>query len=233
MRFVIALVISFALIWLCAKPLKKYPVPFYLGAVALLGLYFWGSATGVRNEVWSYFQPLMQRCALAFLLFSIVMFVGVLGEKNPLRTHLMPIRRQLSILACIFAVGHIAFYAASYVPRLTSAFTGNLAFSLGLAALITALMALLWVTSFSVVKHAMKAVSWKRVQRLAYPFYAVLTYAPGAAAHAKRPCGQRCGRAKHRRIPIVMGAYAVVLRLRKALADRRTEATAATPRPRP
>ena len=53
MRFVIALVISFALIWLCAKPLKKYPVPFYLGAVALLGLYFWGSATGVRNEIWS------------------------------------------------------------------------------------------------------------------------------------------------------------------------------------
>ena len=78
MRFVIALVISFALIWLCAKPLKKYPVPFYLGAIVLLGLYFWGSATGVRNEIWSYFQPLMQRCALAFLLFSIVMFVGVL-----------------------------------------------------------------------------------------------------------------------------------------------------------
>ena len=163
MRFVIALVISFALIWLCAKPLKKYPVPFYLGAIVLLGLYFWGSATGVRNEIWSYFQPLMQRCALAFLLFSIVMFVGVLGEKNPLRTHLMPIRRQLSILACIFAVGHIAFYAASYVPRLTSAFTGNLAFSLGLAALITALMAVLWVTSAQRVKHAMKAASWKRV----------------------------------------------------------------------
>ena len=78
MRFVIALVVSFALVWLCAKPLKKYPVPFYLGAIVLLGLYFWGSATGVRNEIWSYFQPLMQRCALAFLLFSIVMFVGVL-----------------------------------------------------------------------------------------------------------------------------------------------------------
>ena len=92
MRFVIALVISFALVWLCAKPLKKHPVPFYLGAIALLGLYFWGTATSVRNEVWAYFQPLMQRCALAFLLFSIVMFVGVLGERNPLRVHLMPIR---------------------------------------------------------------------------------------------------------------------------------------------
>lgn len=43
MRFVIALVISFALVWLCAKPLKKHPVPFYLGAIALLGLYFWGT----------------------------------------------------------------------------------------------------------------------------------------------------------------------------------------------
>lgn len=228
MRFVIALVISFALIWLCAKPLKKYPVPFYLGAIVLLGLYFWGSATGVRNEIWSYFQPLMQRCALAFLLFSIVMFVDVLGEKNPLRTHLMPIRRQLSILACIFAVGHIAFYAASYVPRLTSAFTGNLAFSLGLAALITALMAVLWVTSFSEVKHAMKAASWKRVQRLAYPFY-VLTYVhlalllmPSALA------GNDVAVLSIAVYSIVMGAY-VVLRLRKALADRRTEATATTP----
>lgn len=61
----------------------------------------------------------------------------------------MPIRRQLSILACIFACGHIAFYGASYLPRLASAFSGNLAFSLGLAALITALMVVLWVTSAS------------------------------------------------------------------------------------
>ena len=140
----------------------------------------------------------------------------------------MPIRRQLSILACIFAVGHIAFYAASYVPRLTSAFTGNLAFSLGLAALITALMAVLWVTSFSVVKHAMKAASWKRVQRLAYPFY-VLTYVhlalllmPSALA------GNDVAVLSIAVYSIVMGAY-VVLRLRKALADRRTEATVATP----
>lgn len=226
MRFVIALVISFALVWLCAKPLKKHPVPFYLGAIALLGLYFWGTATGVRNEVWAYFQPLMQRCALAFLLFSIVMFVGVLGERNPLRVHLMPIRRQLSILACIFACGHIAFYASSYVPRLASAFTGNLAFSLGLAALITALMVVLWATSAQRVKHTMKAASWKRMQRLAYPFY-VLTYVhlalllmPSAMA------GNNVAVLSIAVYSIVMGAY-VVLRLRKAAADRLAEPAAA------
>ena len=228
MRFVIALVLSFALVWLCAKPLKKYPIPFYLGAVVLVGLYFWGSATGVRGEAWSVFQPLMQRCALAFLLFSIVMFVGVLGECNPLRVHLMPIRRQLSILACIFACGHIAFYASSYVPRLASAFTGNLAFSLGLAALITALMVVLWATSAQRVKHAMKAASWKRVQRLAYPFY-VLTYVhlalllmPSAAA------SNDVAVLSIAVYSVVMGAY-VVLRVAKALADRRAMATATTP----
>lgn len=226
MRFIVALVLSFALVWLCAKPLKKHPAPFYLGAVALVGLYFWGVSTGVRGEAWSFFQPLMQRCALAFLLFSVVMFVGVLDERNPLRVHLMPIRRQLSILACIFACGHIAFYAASYVPRLTSALTGNLAFSLGLAALITALMAVLWVTSAQRVKHAMKAASWKRVQRLAYPFY-LLTYVhlalllmPSALA------GNDVAVLSIVVYSAVVVAYAV-LRLRKAAADRLAEAAIA------
>ena len=227
MRFVVALILSFALVWLCAKPLKKHPVPFYLGAVALVALYFWGVSANVRGEAWSYFQPLMQRCALAFLLFSIVMFVGVLGEKNPLRVHLMPIRRQLSILACIFAVGHIVFYAASYVPRLTSAFSGNLAFSLGLAALITALMAVLWVTAAKRVKHAMSAVNWKRVQRLAYPFY-VLTYVhlalllmPSAVA------GNGVAVLSIAVYSAVMGAY-VVLRVAKALRDRAADAAPAS-----
>lgn len=218
MRFVIALILSFALVWAFAKPLKKYPVPFYLGAIALLGLYFWGTSVGVRGEAWSYFQPLMQRCALAFLLFSIVMFVGVLSERNPLRVHLMPIRRQLSILACIFAVGHIVFYSASYIPRITSAFSGNLAFSLGLAALITALMVVLWVTSFQVVKHGMKALTWKRVQRLAYPFY-VLTYVHLALLLMPSALvGNTVAVVSIAVYSVIMGAY-VVLRTAKALRD--------------
>ena len=229
MRFVIALVISFALIWLCAKPLQEIPRALLLWAPSR----FSGCTSGGRPPACAtrHGRTSSRSCSGApwrFLLFSIVMFAGVLGEKNPLRTHLMPIRRQLSILACIFAVGHIAFYAASYVPRLTSAFTGNLAFSLGLAALITALMAVLWVTSAQRVKHAMKAASWKRVQRLAYPFY-VLTYVhlalllmPSALA------GNDVAVLSIAVYSIVMGAY-VVLRLRKALADRRTEATVATP----
>lgn len=220
MRFIVALVLSFALIWACAKPLKKYPVPFYIGAIAMIGLYFWGTTVGIRGDAWSLFQPLMQRCALAFLLFSIVMFVGVLGEKNPLRTHLMPIRRQLSILACIFAVGHIVFYGASYIPRISSAFTGNLAFSLGLAALITALMTVLCITSFQIVKHGMSAAAWKRVQRLAYPFYVLIYVHLALLLMPSAAVGNQVAVVSIVVYSLIVGAY-VVLRIAKALADRK------------
>ena len=148
---------------------------FYIVALALVGLYWFGTTTNTAGGMWPYFMPLMQRCALAFVLFTIVMFVGVLDESSPLRARLMPIRRQLSILGCIFALGHLAFYGVSYVPRLGSALNGNLGFSLALAALLVLLMAILLVTSFQVVKRRMSAARWKGVQRLAYPFY-LLTY---------------------------------------------------------
>lgn len=226
MRFIVALVLSFALIWACAKPLKKYPVPFYIGAIAMIGVYFWGTSVGMRGDAWSLFQPLMQRCALAFLLFSIVMFVGVLGEKNPLRTHLMPIRRQLSILACIFAVGHIVFYGASYIPRISSAFTGNLAFSLGLAALITALMTVLCITSFQIVKHGMSAAAWKRVQRLAYPFYVLIYVHLALLLMPSAAVGNQVAVVSIVVYSLIVGAY-VVLRIAKALADRKAMPAAA------
>ena len=89
-------------------------------------------------------------------------------------------------------------------------------------------MAVLWATSAQRVKHTMKAASWKRVQRLAYPFY-VLTYVhlalllmPSAAA------GNGVAVLSIAVYSIVMGAY-VILRLRKAAADHRAEAAPANP----
>lgn len=219
MRFLVALACSIVLVLVFSKPLKRHPVPFYLVALALVALYGYGTIQGVGGEAWSWFMPLMQRCTLAFLLFSIVMFVGVLSDSSPLRAQLMPVRRQLSILACIFAVGHIAFYATSYVPRIPSVFTGNLAFSLSLAALIVVLMAVLLVTSFQVVKHRMSASAWKGVQRLAYPFY-LLTYvhlalllAPSALA------GKDTAVVSLAVYTVVVLAY-IVLRTRRALTRR-------------
>lgn len=225
MRFIIALAVALALVVALAKPLKKHPMPFYLGAVALVGIYFWGVMSGVRGEAWSVYQQLFHRCALAFLLFSVVMFVGTLSDKSRLRAHLMPIRRQLSIIACILAVGHVTFYLNSFLPQVSSGLATRVGLSFALALFITALMIVLFVTSFLAVKHRMKAATWKAVQRLAYPFY-VLTYVH--LALLLMPSALSCSSVAALSITvytIVTGAY-VVLRLRKAIVDHRAETSA-------
>ena len=73
MRFLIALVCCIVLIGILAKPLKRHPAPFYIVALALVGLYWFGTTTNTAGGLWPYFMPLMQRCALAFVLFTIVM----------------------------------------------------------------------------------------------------------------------------------------------------------------
>lgn len=216
MRFLLAVVVCFALVVLLAKPLKRCPVPFYCAALGLVALYWFGVSTNVTGVWWTWFMPLMQRCALAFLLFTIVMFVGVLGDSSPLRARLMPIRRQLSILGCIFALGHLAFYGVSYVPRLGSAFAGNLGFSLALAAVLVALMAALLVTSFQVVKRRMNAARWKGVQRLAYPFY-LLTYVHLVLLLAPSALAGRDTAIVSLVVYTVVVATYVVLRVRRAL----------------
>lgn len=221
MRFLIALVVVLLLVIACARPLKRYPIPFYLGAVALVGLYFYGSTINATGGLWPYFMPLMQRCALAFLLFTLVMFVGVLDESSRLRTHLMPVRRQLSILGCIFAVGHVVFYAMSYLPRLATALTGNLGFSLALAALLVVLMAVLFVTSLQAVKHRLKAATWKGIQRLAYPFYLLIYVHLALLLLPSTLAGKDTAVISLVVYTVVMVAY-VVLRTRKALAAKHT-----------
>lgn len=216
MRFLLAVVVCFALVVLLAKPLKRCPVPFYCTALGLVALYWFGVSTNVTGVWWTWFMPLMQRCALAFLLFTIVMFVGVLGDSSPLRARLMPIRRQLSILGCIFALGHLAFYGVSYVPRLGSAFAGNLGFSLALAAVLVALMTVLLVTSFQVVKRRMNAARWKGVQRLAYPFY-LLTYVHLVLLLAPSAFAGRDTAIVSLVVYTVVVATYVVLRVRRAL----------------
>ena len=216
MRFLLAVVVCFALVVLLDKPLKRAPVPFYCAALGLVALYWFGVSTNVTGVWWTWFMPLMQRCALAFLLFTIVMFVGVLGDSSPLRARLMPIRRQLSILGCIFALGHLAFYGVSYVPRLGSAFAGNLGFSLALAAVLVALMAVLLVTSFQVVKRRMNAARWKGVQRLAYPFY-LLTYVHLVLLLAPSAFAGRDTAIVSLVVYTVVVATYVVLRVRRAL----------------
>ena len=90
---------------------------------------------------------------------------------------LKPVRAELSIVAWLLSLGHVAVYGATYLPRIASggATNGNVAASFAVAVVLLALLAVLGVTSFNLVKRRMRTETWKKVQKLAYPFF-LLTY---------------------------------------------------------
>lgn len=175
MRFLFATLIVFIIIFILSPFLKRFPLPFYIVIVGFDTLYAYGVLQNSTGLFWSQFLPLMQRCTLAFLLFSVVMFTGALKDGSSLKTHLLPLRQQLSIIASILCFCHVVFYLASYLPRITSVLSSNVLFSIALSLFLAFLLVILFVTSFSQIKKRMSADHWKKIQKLAYPFY-ILTY---------------------------------------------------------
>ncbi|MDR1183683.1 MAG: ferric reductase-like transmembrane domain-containing protein [Coriobacteriales bacterium] len=178
MVFLISLICAIAFAFVFRIPLKKAPWVFYAVALILVILFVARESLNFPVYVQRPIFYLMQKCTAAEALFVIVMYIGVLGEKSKLRAYLVPIRAELSILACLLALGHIVNYLMSFVPQVAGAamsLRANILFSIGFAVLLVALLLILGITSFNVVKHRMNASKWRRIQWLAYPFF-LLTY---------------------------------------------------------
>jgi|GEM_PF-1436643 len=114
---------------------------------------------------------------LSSALFIEVMMTGALPDKSVARRALLPVRGELSILASILALGHSAGYLFRYLPRMVTS-AGDME-SAVLAGVLCGsakflLMLPLFITSFPAVRRKMKASAWKKLQRLAYVFYALL-----------------------------------------------------------
>ena len=166
------LAILFAVVF--KKPLKRFAWIFYVLALVLdtLALLSY-TMTFPRPFQMLLLYPL-QRCFFAFAFFAIVMFIGVFNNKSRIRAYFMPIRAELSILACFFALPHIVRSLNNFAPMFFTN-TAPLAIptyvSLVLALIITALMLVLGITSFKVIREKILAATWKRIQRLAYFFF--------------------------------------------------------------
>ena len=134
-----------------------------------------------------------------------------------------PVRAELSIVAWLLSLGHVAVYGATYLPRIATGRgderqRGRLVRG-GRRAAGAAGRA--GVTSFNLVKKRMRTETWKKVQKLAYPFF-LLTYVhlllmlgPPSALH-----GGVAATTSVAVYSIVFAAY-VVLRLVRAAKDRR------------
>jgi DMSO/TMAO reductase YedYZ heme-binding membrane subunit len=160
------------------KPLKRYPVLFYILALLISAAGVYLTLTPNPNPVLRAFAFALQKGHLGFAAFTLVMYIGVFSSSNPLRRILMPVRGELSIIASLLILGHLTPYLSNYLSLAAGLFSLqlNIQFSLIIAFVMLILLIPLTVTSFNVVKKRMGASRWKTIQRFAYLFFGLVFF---------------------------------------------------------
>ena len=217
------LLVAVALVAVCHRLIKSYPVVFYglAAAVACFGVYFTYQPSPV--EAVRAMACAIQKGHAGFAFLGIVMFAGVFGESSAPRRALQPIRGELSLIAVILMAAHFVPYVISYGNMLgmLGSLRPSIVAGLAVAVVVLVLFCVLAVTSVKRVKHAMNARRWKQVQALAYGFFALIFVhllgylivpAKAGAPEALTTLGF---------YTLVFGAYAA-LRLRRWRLDRRS-----------
>lgn len=176
MSFALVLVVSVIACFALRNPLKAHPAAFYAAAIAVDLLYVFAATVGLPRAVWMPLFVLVQKCELALALFTVVMFVGCFKKGSRVYAWLKPVRGELSIVAWLLSLGHMAVYLEGYLPRIAGGVlpSGNVVGAFVLALVLLGLLGVLGVTSFSFVKHRMPVATWKNVQKLAYPFFGLV-----------------------------------------------------------
>ena len=179
MIFLISLVLALVIALGLNRPLRKHPLPCYLVAAGIASAVSVCSWMGVQFPDWfsTWVWPVFSKGALGGALFVVVMVTGALPNGSKTAKQLMPVRGALSILASIFSLAHVGAYAPTYLTALFTRFS-RLGLVMVIAILGSVILVLvmlpLFVTSFKMVRKQMQGRTWKRLQRLAYGFYALL-----------------------------------------------------------
>lgn len=178
MEYAIILAVTVIAVIALRTPIHKFPLVFYILAIAL-DVVFVCHATGVLalpRDVWKVMFELIQSCMLPMAMFMIVMYIGCFKKGGKAYTWLKPIRSELSIIAWILSLGHMAVYLQSYIPRIMSGanINTNIMTAFVLALILLVLLLVLGVTSFNFLKKRMSTKSWIKIQKWAYPFWALV-----------------------------------------------------------
>ena len=177
MLFILALLLAVLFSFTCRKALKKHAVIFYIAAAAVsIAVAVW-DFHGVPAPVQNYVIGLFSRGAFATGLWCVVMWIGALPNGSAMMKALMPVRGELSIFAAILTLGHNLGFGKTYFVRM---FTnpGSMKptqLTAGILSLVMlAIMIPLTILSIPSVRKKMAAKRWKKIQRTAYLFYALI-----------------------------------------------------------
>ena len=172
---------ALALVGPCARSLKHRCSAWYAAAAVLAAAVAVSTLAGFQ---WSPIAMLLvpiRSGMLAFVLLSIVMFTGACRPGSKTRVRLVQIRRPLSLVAAILACAHCVC-AVPWVRAagFSSVFAG--AWQKALCAFVLIALAVLALTSLSVVADHMRQTTWRRIHMLSYLFY------PALCLHAALLC---------------------------------------------
>ncbi len=224
MTILISLIAALLFSWYGAKAIKRYAVWLYIGFTALAVGIVVCSWTGVQFPSWfqDWIWKPISKGAFSTALFIIVMYMAVLPNGSAAIKRLLPIRAELSILASILTLAHNAAFGKYYFVQL---FTNpsSLAAPRLIAAICSVIMICimlpLFITSFRSIRRRMNPKRWKRLQRAAYAFYALIyihVMLLNVSAHQSGRSGYVLNILLY---SLIFFAYAA-LRIRKALLKR-------------
>lgn len=183
MLFIISLVIALFIAFCLDKPLKKFPAAFYVTAAVLTVASVAVTQSDITISsrfVRDYVIGIFSRGALGAAFWAVVMWTGALPNGSAPIKKLMPVRGELSITAAVLTLAHIITFGMQYIKNLIDGRTGSgdayrdFVITCILSISMTLIMLPLTIMSFKAVRKKMNAKTWKKIQRLAYLFYAMI-----------------------------------------------------------
>lgn len=181
MIFLISLCIVIFLIFIGRNFIKNHSNICYvittLFSIALIFATYSGVISNTPTWIKDYVLPIFTKSSLATSIFVVVMYTGAFKNGSKLIKFLMPIRAQLSIIACILVLAHNAVYGKTHFVKLftnPSSMATNMLIAAIISVILILIMLPLMITSFPKVRKKINPKVWKNIQKLAYIFYGLI-----------------------------------------------------------
>lgn len=180
MNLLIGIVLAVLLYTSLAKVIKRHAVVTYVLVYACVTAVVIGQNLGWLRSCPAWLITIsdyFSRGILTTATFTVVMYLGVFTKQNALTKRLFPIRGELSIIASLLTIAHNVIFGIHYFPQLLlrpQTMPLRTLAAAGVSVLLLLLLLPLFVTSFKCIRKKMKAAKWKRLQKLAYPFFMLI-----------------------------------------------------------
>lgn len=181
MSFLICLVVATILAFAGKQFIKKHGTILYVVAALISLCVIVGTAMGVSGQLPQFVRTVLWAPfawgGFATAIFVLVMFAGAVPQGSVVQKTLMPIRAELSIIASILTLGHNLSAGQTYFVFLftePSKLQGTQLMATICSLIMLCIMIPLFITSFPSVRRKMQGTTWKKLQRCAYAFYALI-----------------------------------------------------------